>query len=139
MPSTLCLPPFSTSLYHPHTFLLSGKPKWTIELQQQSLSLWGMLEGQGTAFCKAFHNLLYQEDINSKPCSLSCILGRTLHSSRVFGQIQVRFAQSVCVCLCVCVGMCGDGKVGTQGLGGGAGGPGLLTSVTMVEGKVLLS
>ena len=51
--------------------------------------------------------------------------------------------QSVCVYVwvwffeCVCVG--GDGKVVAQGLGGGAGGPGLLTSVTMVEGKVLLS
>ena len=30
------------------------------------------VEGQGAAFCKEFHNLLYQEDLSSNACSLTC-------------------------------------------------------------------
>ena len=135
MPSTLCLPPFSTILYHSYTFLLSGKPKWTIELQQQYLFLSGG-GWRGREQLSAGCSITFSTRKTSIPTPVFCA---AFWAKRFIAPGSLDKFRSGSHSLCVCGGMCGDGKMGTQGLGGGAGGPGLLTSVTMVEGKVLLS
>lgn len=133
MPSTLCLPPFSTSRL-PSTFQLSGKPKWTVVNSSRSISCRGV-GGAGNSFLQNY-NLFYQEDLQFQ--SLFTVLhfwaGNGFIAPGSLDKFRSGYAQSVCVCVSCgrcCVGMVRWGRRGWRR----SWGPGLLRTPASDGGR----